>query len=228
MKKLDALRAELQSETSELNRLEADRAKVLSDLEALGADRGATLRALATGDESQHAIIAGIDQRIAPLELRAEGFAGLIDDLKKEIEVLTIKVNQAEEEQRVAVEEFLRKKEHEYEEGKKATLKQRMDDILKSYVELCAKLGEFQLDTFRSQEASDLFSGLNGLVSKAVDSSGLVKLDGHGYFGAPVQLTRLISAPSTLQGVLLNPLEVMGAQKRQRQVKYLEEYQAQQ
>lgn len=64
MKKLEALRTELQSELNELNRLEADRAKVLSDLETLGADRGAALRTLATGDESQHAFITGIDQRI--------------------------------------------------------------------------------------------------------------------------------------------------------------------
>ena len=141
-KKIEALAVELKEETDELARLREQMGEVKAQIAELKGNRAAAVRLAAKGDDKAAESAQDIDAKLAKLQIRFDGFAGLVADLEHEVETLQQKVTQAEgayaNGRRQFVEDGLKKKAQELLDG----LPDQKEKFLGLYVQMCLTLGE--------------------------------------------------------------------------------------
>jgi len=144
--KIEQLENELENEHSELQRLQGELTEVQGLVVELTQQRATTVKLVAQGQEKEVSTVAAIEKRLTPLQLRAEGLAGLIADQEGEVKSLHVKIGQAREALSAALKDHVDQGLRDHAAGLVSGIAERERHIKSLYLSLCLALGGYSVD----------------------------------------------------------------------------------
>ncbi len=143
------------------------------EIKDLKEQRRKAVLALAGGNEAKRKEILSLEGKLGPLELKAEGLDGLIQEQSEAVKKARKELDEATKAEQAALQRFVSERENQEIQRLIAGAGQREEELFKKWTDFAVAWAQLQLDVFRTEAipGNALEELLRGLPIKLLEKS---------------------------------------------------------